>query len=624
MAVPVLETITEQNFSGNDTTFDVSVPSGVAIDDIILIVIALDGNAGAPTSANFANLLTTSEGSVEIHVLWKRATGSDSGVYTVNWTGKEDGRFVVIRVSGCIASGDPWDVIAAGVTNAGSTTNAATEPTSTVIDTLMLGFCAVDRDRVDSGDIPSGWTEIGTSGSSGGANGAGLIAGEIDQASIGTPTALTFQTWASDGNASRCFNLKPPAGALNLERTATQTITESDAVARIKGGVRAPAQTLTESDAVAKIKGAVRTFDQALTESDVVDRGESTFERTGTTVLTHSEAIDRGGSTFERIGTTVLVHSSAIVTVLGKIRTATTVLVHSESVVKISEQLRVVAQNLTHSSVAIKISELSRTAATALVHSEVVLRILGKARTAAQTIIHSSVVNRGASTFQRVASATLTHSEVVIREGSTFVRAIADALVHSSSVVVLKTGGAFERFVAQLLTHSESVDVVGGVPGGPVIQPHVKGGLEFTQHKKWVYPLYSTIWSKVVVHVHVKDKKDSIAGILGSIYADSGFVNIKIHQKIKSTIQKAINVFGKAVSVKQTKSTIVYDVAAIKKSDTKLGEHVADGVENKVSLEGIVEDKSKNKTKIGIKVKSKSTKDVTVLRIDDILGALDG
>jgi len=193
VAIPVIETITEQAFSGNDNTFDVNVPSGVAADDIILILIALDGNAAFPTSANFATLLGVSQGAVEYFVLWKRATGADSGTYTVNWTGNQQGMFFVLRVSGCITSGNPWDVIANTVSNSATTTNAAIEPTSTVIDTLMIGGCAVDRDRVDSADEPNGWTEVGTSASSGGAGGAGIIVGQINQASIGTPTALTFQ-----------------------------------------------------------------------------------------------------------------------------------------------------------------------------------------------------------------------------------------------------------------------------------------------------------------------------------------------------------------------------------------------------------------------------------------------
>jgi hypothetical protein len=121
-----------------------------------------------------------------------------------------------LRLSGVDVSGDPIDAVGANNTGT-STTSTPTSPASTVVDTLFIGLVAVDRDRVDGADTVSGtgWSEVATSGSSSGANGAGLIVSELDQAAIGTPANPTFGTWTSDGFASFVFNVKPEAVPVN-------------------------------------------------------------------------------------------------------------------------------------------------------------------------------------------------------------------------------------------------------------------------------------------------------------------------------------------------------------------------------------------------------------------------
>jgi len=214
MAVPVVETSSVVTATSNVDTIDVNVPSGVQIDDIVLIVIAIDGDAANPeaNSDGFATLTSTSEGAVELYFLWKRLSAVDSGTYTVNWTGNQQGVFYTVRISGCITTGDPWDVISSAVTNSSTTNNIVNRLTSTVVDTLAFYAVAVDRDRVESGDTitGTGWTEVGSSVSSGGANGAGLIMGENDMPSIAQVDAGTFGLWQAEQNTSRGFNLKAP------------------------------------------------------------------------------------------------------------------------------------------------------------------------------------------------------------------------------------------------------------------------------------------------------------------------------------------------------------------------------------------------------------------------------
>ena len=121
MPIPVVETTAVSNQTSNASSkTDVTSPSGVVNNDIVLIFIAMDGDAANPeaNADGFATLTSFPEGADEIYVLWKRSTGGEPANYTVNWTGSQQARFMTVRVSGCITTGDPWDVISAGVSNA--------------------------------------------------------------------------------------------------------------------------------------------------------------------------------------------------------------------------------------------------------------------------------------------------------------------------------------------------------------------------------------------------------------------------------------------------------------------------------------------------------------------------
>ena len=211
MAVPVVETISEATASGSGGTMTITAPSGIADDDILATFIFMDGDAGAPTISGFTrdDNFTTSQGTAEVFFLWKRAS-SEAGNYDVTWTGNEEVSGIMIRVSGCRTGLSPVADTQTGTTGTG-TTATPTQITTSLDDTLVLAAVAVDRDRVDAADAPSGtgWTEVGTSGVStgAGANSVGHITAENDQATAGTVEALTFGTWASDGYATNMIGL---------------------------------------------------------------------------------------------------------------------------------------------------------------------------------------------------------------------------------------------------------------------------------------------------------------------------------------------------------------------------------------------------------------------------------
>lgn len=401
MAVPVNEGQSESDLTSNGTSLAVTLPASVAADDIILFLIALDGvvsNIGGSGGMTINEIAVGVVGSNNTYAAaWARASGGET-TQTITWTGSQQGRIMAIRVSGVDSTIDPIDQISGVSSSSASSDQIVQSITPSVDDTLCIAGVSVDRDRVDGSDgldTANGFTETGISASSGGANGAGLIVADKGITTATNSLLPTFGNWATDSSVSIMFNIKSIEGGTAVERTASQTITESD----------------------------------------VVNRGASTFQRTGATVLVHSEAIDRGGSTFERIGTTVFVHSSVINTVLGKVRTAvqtiihssvvdrggstfervgTTILVHSETITRILENIRTAVQAITHSEAISRQLDKLRTAITILVHSESVARLLAQLRSVAQNITHSSIILREGSIFQRIASTILTHIDSVV------------------------------------------------------------------------------------------------------------------------------------------------------------------------------------------------------------------
>jgi hypothetical protein len=229
MAVPINESVSEASGSGSGGTLTITAPTGIADDDILATFIFMDGDAGAPVISGFTreDSFTTSQSTAEIFFLWKRAS-SESGNYDVTWTGNESVHGTMIRVSGCRTGESPVHVIETGVTGTG-TTATPTALTTTLADCLVLSGVAVDREAVDSGDAPSGtgWTEVGTSGSSGGANGIGWITAENDQATAGTVESLTFGTWTSDGFATNMIALTATASPPSTGPTSTHMVNQS-------------------------------------------------------------------------------------------------------------------------------------------------------------------------------------------------------------------------------------------------------------------------------------------------------------------------------------------------------------------------------------------------------------
>ncbi len=219
-AIPVVESDVSTNVTSNATTMEVTKPSGIVDNDFVIIGLALDGDAGNANmdgETGWTRAAAVSEGAVELFVFYKLITNAsgEPSTWTIDWTGNQQARAQAVRVSGVQTSGDPTQLSAS---NTGSSTVSVGFVIVTAVDNMLgLAFHCRDRDRIDSSSVitSNGWTvEVGTPGSSGGANGAGLLIGEQGFATSGTNTGTNSVNEATDQWCTQVVTLRPTGGAV--------------------------------------------------------------------------------------------------------------------------------------------------------------------------------------------------------------------------------------------------------------------------------------------------------------------------------------------------------------------------------------------------------------------------
>lgn len=132
-----------QTAGGNPaTSISVPVPAGVAAGDVIEIHIFTDTTTVTITApAGFTespDSPATIVANQKASVYWKRASGADSGSYSVTFSGSSFAEAVAIRYSGCIASGTPYDVSTSTTDSASGTVTPAVSVTTNGADRLIV------------------------------------------------------------------------------------------------------------------------------------------------------------------------------------------------------------------------------------------------------------------------------------------------------------------------------------------------------------------------------------------------------------------------------------------------------------------------------------------------------
>ena len=144
-ASPAWQTTSANTASSANTTAGANVPTGVSAGDIIVNIMTIL-TAGAitvtpPTGwAQLGTTIVNSAAGMQTQVWWKRATGSDTGVYSFTLSTSQIWTCDFMRYNGAIASGSPFDGITTGVNTTAAAATPALSLTTTGANRLVVWF----------------------------------------------------------------------------------------------------------------------------------------------------------------------------------------------------------------------------------------------------------------------------------------------------------------------------------------------------------------------------------------------------------------------------------------------------------------------------------------------------
>jgi hypothetical protein len=224
MAAPAWVSATAQGSGTATTAATVTLPTTAAND--ILIITAINGGANAAvtmTTGTYNGSAITAIGtgagwtSGWGATYWSRCTG-DHATQTIILTGATDScSLQVVRYSGCITTGNPYDTNISQATVAAGANMALAAFDTVAADGLVVLCNAVDDNQLSTSPTKGGvaMNDLATAASSGGAD-AHVASANLGQAAPGTTGAfaMTFAAGTNQGKRATAFSLIPPVAAI--------------------------------------------------------------------------------------------------------------------------------------------------------------------------------------------------------------------------------------------------------------------------------------------------------------------------------------------------------------------------------------------------------------------------
>lgn len=188
------------------TTIVVTKPAGVATNDVLLAAVSVDQTPTITPPAGWTLVRSDANGTTQTQAIyWHAAGASEPATYTFTF-----GAPVASAVAGLVAySGvdttSPIDV-AGGQSNAASSSITAPSVTTTVANTMLVGFFGLDNDATIS--PPSGMTERWDVDAQGTAD-EGAEAADVATATAGATGTKVATASISDLSIGQLVALKP-------------------------------------------------------------------------------------------------------------------------------------------------------------------------------------------------------------------------------------------------------------------------------------------------------------------------------------------------------------------------------------------------------------------------------
>jgi len=206
----VYHEFTEAKLTSNGTSLDIDVPPGYAADDLLIAVVAPDGDESLAAPAGWTLVdAGTGDARVTLGVWWKLAAASEPSTYNFSWGGSERAYGWIMRFTGH----DTASPINGFATASGSSSNAPPSPavTTTEDNCMILRIGGFDDDdiTVDNTGL-AGHTSI-TMDASNASLGASGGAGYVELATAGDSGASAFALTALEQYRTLTIAIAPEA-----------------------------------------------------------------------------------------------------------------------------------------------------------------------------------------------------------------------------------------------------------------------------------------------------------------------------------------------------------------------------------------------------------------------------
>ena len=204
MAFPQVADTNSSTGGSNTTSHTVDLPANIVAGNLLLILMATDGNPGIsfPAGWNEIKELPSATNGSTIAVAWREADGEEGASITVTTGSGEQSTHYSYRITGAIDPDTQPPEVSTGVSS-GSNTNPNPDeliPTGGAKDYLWFAFEGCDGENVASG-FPTNYgnTQSQTAGTGGGECSMGVARRELNAISE-DPGAFTIpnsQDWAA-------------------------------------------------------------------------------------------------------------------------------------------------------------------------------------------------------------------------------------------------------------------------------------------------------------------------------------------------------------------------------------------------------------------------------------------
>ena len=221
MATPVVNSVGDIAF-GNGITVNPGASHTVDDIDVTLLETVDSSVISLATPNGFAEVTALNQviaGATQMSVWWRRWNGTDGSPVFASADNHQIAR--MISISGCITSGDPWDIVLTGITDSVADTSVEIiGGTTTVAECLILAMVVQELPDANStaqftswanADLSSVTEQMDNARNVGNGGAVGMATGEKATAGLFGTTTATAAT--SSRRVGGMLALKPPAVA---------------------------------------------------------------------------------------------------------------------------------------------------------------------------------------------------------------------------------------------------------------------------------------------------------------------------------------------------------------------------------------------------------------------------